>query len=522
MICKIYTNPIKRIFCLTSGIIFLLSSYPIWADESLNEINGAMVKRQAELSEYLDRISKLYTEPSSGATDSVDASNKTLAQAPVKTDSVSVQQAPSVNVNKSPGSSNQEILVDLDLREADMKDVARALSRISGKNIIVNDEVKAKVAMRVKNMSWKEALNMILETYGLTMLEKKNYIVITTFEKRRAVEESGDLQTKIVTLNFVDVTAVQKTLTSMLTKRGKMETDIRTNSLVITDIPDIVNTIERVALQLDTKTPQVMIEALMITVKLNDDEKLGIDWDITHKDRPERELKQSLGLGGTAGTDYLWQIKYGKTLLPWANFSATLEFLLEQRRAEILANPRVLTLDNLPANIDLTEQVPYTQQSTSTESSSSVTSVQFKDVPVKLIVKPHITKDNYIIMNVQTEQSYRSGFVSNQPIIDSRKAETNVMVRDGETIVIGGLRKKEDASTVNKLPILGDIPFLGALFRKTVNSKVDTELIIFVTPYIATDTRLSEIEKKRVEDLRLKSNIDNTLQFDKYFPRESN
>ncbi|MFZ2356762.1 MAG: type II and III secretion system protein, partial [Candidatus Omnitrophota bacterium] len=245
----------------------------------------------------------------------------------------------------------------------------------------------------------------------------------------------------------------------------------------------------------------VMIEAMMLTVKLNDDEKMGIDWDITHKTRPEREFKQNLVLGGTAGTDYLWQIKYGKTLLSWANLSATIEMFIEQKRAEILANPRVLTLDNLTASIELNEQVPYTQQTTSTESSSSVSSVQFKDVPVKLSVKPHITKDNYILMNIVTEQSYRSGYAlgTTQPIIDSRRAETNVMVRDGETIAIGGLRKKENTVTVNKLPIIGSIPLVGILFKKTIKSQVDTELIIFVTPYLAADIKFVEKGKKYLE-----------------------
>jgi type II secretory pathway component GspD/PulD (secretin) len=170
----------------------------------------------------------------------------------------------------------------------------------------------------------------------------------------------------------------------------------------------------------------------------------------------------------------------------------------------------------MPANIDLTEQVPYTEQSTSTQSSSSVTSVQFKDVPVKLIVKPHVTKDNYIIMNVQTEQSYHSGDIGGQPIIDSRKAETNVMVGDGQTIVIGGLRKKENTQTVSKLPILGDIPFFGNAFKKTVKAAIDTELIILVTPYLATNEKLAQINSDRIDSIESKQLLKNRLSSDDY------
>jgi type IV pilus assembly protein PilQ len=488
---KNYTQIMKRIFSLVLTVLLM-------------HLNGVSYIQ-------ISSVPRAYAQPSSDNPVS-DAAKKEEPGLPSdQTEGAPTEETSSAGVSPAEEETPEAILVDLDLKDADMKDIARALSRISGKNIIVNDEVKVKVAMRVKGMNWREALLMILETYGLTMLEKDNYIIITTFEKRRAIEESGDLQTKVVSCNFIDVLAIQKTLSTMLTKRGKMETDSRTNSLVITDIPEALDSIEQVALQLDTKTPQVMIETMMLTVKLNDDEKLGIDWDLTHKSRPERELSQHLALGGAAGADYLWQIKYGKTLFTWSEFSLTLEMLLQEQRAEILANPRVMTLDNMAATIDLTEQVPYLQQTTSTESSSSVTSVQFKDVPVKLIVKPHVTKDNHIVMNVQTEQSYRSGVVDGQPIIDSRKAETNVIVRDGETLVIGGLRKKEETTTVNKLPILGDIPLVGTLFKKTVKASVDTELIILVTPYIASEGRLARIERQNLEEMDYKTGFKNEL-----------
>lgn len=345
-------------------------------------------------------------------------------------------------------------------------------------------------------MDWREALNMILGAYNLTTIERENYIVITTLERRRLAEESGDLHTSVVGFNFIDVSGIQKTLSSMLSARGKIETDVRTNSLIITDIPDRIDKIREVALQLDTKTPQVMIEAMLLTVKLNEDEQLGIDWTVTHKDRPERSVALKESLGKTEGLD----IRYGKTLLSWANLTTLIEYWRQNKKVDILANPRILTLDNLTAVIDLTEQVPYTEQVTSTQSASSVTSTQFKDVSINLQVKPHITKDNYIFMTIKTEQSYLAGYTSDtQPIIDSRKAETNVMVREGETIVIGGLRKKEDNTTVDKVPILGDIPFLGSVFKKTIKAKVDTELLIFVTPRLATETILTENEIKQLE-----------------------
>jgi type IV pilus assembly protein PilQ len=397
-------------------------------------------------------------------------------------------------VTESKESDNEKFEVDLDLKDADIRDVARALSKISGLNIIVSQDVRASVTLRIQNTNWKEALGIILATYNLTMTEGDNYIVIATFENLRQTEERGDLQTKVMTLNFVDATQIQKTLTSLLTGRGKIETDIRSNSLVITDIPDRIKKIEGVAQELDNQTPQVMIEAMMLTVKLNDDEQWGVDWTLTSKDRPERSIKQPLGLA-TGGSAYTGFLKYGKTILPWANFVETIDFWLQTKKAEILANPRIMTLDNLAATIDLTERVAYTSTTQSTESTTVLVTTSFEDVPVKLQVKPHITKDGHVFMNILTQQSYQSGTAANsQPIIDSRRAETNLMVKDGDTVVIGGLRKKEKTETVQKFPILGDIPLLGYMFRKTVIASVDTELIIFVTPHIIKDNKMTASE----------------------------
>lgn len=403
--------------------------------------------------------------------------------------------------------------VGFDFKDADIKDVARAFSNISGINIIVSDDVKARVTLKVQNLNWKEALKMVTEAYNITLIEKENYFILTTVERLRVIEESGDLKTQVVRFNFVDVAEIKKTLTSMLSKRGKMEIDARTNSLVITDISEIVNAIQKVAFTLDTKTPQVTIEAMMLDLKLTDEEQMGIDWTMTHKDRPERSIAQTLSLtGSTTG-----EIRYGKTIFSWANLTALINLWQEEKRVNILANPRILTIDNLTAAIDLIEQIPYTQVTQSTDGSSAMSSTQFKDVGVKLYVKPHITQDNHVFLNIKTEQSFRSGYTpDNQPIVDSRKTETNLMVKDGETVVIGGLRKKEDSSTRDKFPILGDIPLLGKFFRRNNNSKVDTELVIFVTPYVSSELKLSEVEKMHIQEF-----VDMKLEGREMFSRQN-
>ena len=159
-----------------------------------------------------------------------------------------------------------------------------------------------------------------------------------------------------------------------------------------------------------------------------------------------------------------------------------------------------MTLDNLPAKIDLTEEIPYQQQTQSTASSSAVVSTSFKEAGISLSVTPHITtKDNFIYLNIDVKQSFRSGFTpDNQPIIDSRAAATNLLVRNKETAVIGGLRKRNDTFAVNKIPLLGDIPMLGAAFRKRVGAVSDTDLMIFVTPTIVEDVVLTPKEESQL------------------------
>jgi type II secretory pathway component GspD/PulD (secretin) len=244
-----------------------------------------------------------------------------------------------------------------------------------------------------------------------------------------------------------------------------------------------------------------MIEALILDLKLTDEDQLGITWEMVHKERPERSILQRLSLT-SATSPASGVIKYGKSLIPAATFNLLIEMWKSQGRVEILANPRIATMDNLPAHIELLERIPYQSESQSTEGGTVVRTIQFKDAGIKLTVTPHVTnKDDNIMINISTEQSFRSGFVETQPIIDSRKAETTLMVKDGETIAIGGLKRKQDAITIEKIPVLGDIPVLGQLFRRKVSAITDTELLIFVTPYLR-EQNLSPDEEEKLEKYR--------------------
>ena len=392
--------------------------------------------------------------------------------------------------------------VYLDFKDADIKEVARILSKISGVSILVSEDVKANVTLNIEGVNWKKALELILETYNLAAIEKEGFIILVTYKQIQDQQNQVPLETKIVTLNFVDISEANEYLKAVMTSRGNLSSDKRTNSLIVTDIPDVVDKVEEIVKQLDRKTPQVLISVLMADKKCTDDLDSGIDWTFSDKNASERMIRQTLSLtGDTSAT-----ITYGKSIFSHAQFTATLNAWKQNKKVDIIANPKILTLDNITAEINITEQIPYTQQTESTDG-GSVTSTQFKDVGVTVNVKPHITEDKHIIMDIETNQSFRSGYTpDSQPIIDSRTSKTTMMIRDNETIVIGGLRKKENSATIDKVPILGDIPFLGNAFKRKVLEDSQQELLIFVTPTIVKDSPLSlqEIEKKEKADAKVK------------------
>jgi type II secretory pathway component GspD/PulD (secretin) len=199
-------------------------------------------------------------------------------------------------------------------------------------------------------------------------------------------------------------------------------------------------------------------------------------------------------------------ISYGKTLLPKADFLALMDFWCQNKKAEVLANPKVLTSDGHTAKIELIEEIPYTSSSiASTAGTTITTTLSFREAGIKLDVTPHISVGGVVALSIKTEQSFQTSTVAGQPVIDSRKAETDLLVKDGETIVIGGLKKRNTTTTVDSFPFLGKIPFLGVLFRKSVKSITDSELLIFVSPYIVTEAKLTPAEKKSLESIeRLK------------------
>ncbi len=433
-------------------------------------------------------------------------------------------------------------LITVNFENSDISEVIRILSEKSGLNIVVGPDVKATVNLQLIDVPWEKALDVILRTYNLTYKKEPGLIRVMTLEQLKLEEEKVPLTTKIVVLNFARAEDVKTSFNSMLSARGKIETNARTNSLIITDLPENIVKIENVVTQLDSRTPQVMIETMMADVTMSTEDDLGIQWTFArNKSRtpylaetthPTGETLNAVGKSalvnvtqGLAGsllpTTSAMDILFGQTILNSIDLTATLRAWQERKRVNILAHPIIMTLDNQLAHIELMAQIPYTQQTQSTQASAALSSTAFKDAGIKLDVTPHITtKDNYISMNLKVEQTFLSGYTpDSQPIIDGRKAETNLLVKDGETIIIGGLRKKQDTITIDKVPFLGDVPILGVFFRKTLKSVSDVDLLIFVTPTVIKEPKMTSLEEGRLK--LFERTPDEEKKFEFYDKKES-
>ena len=420
--------------------------------------------------------------------------------------------------------------ITLDLKDADIRNVIRMLSHKGNVNIVAGEEVKGTVSLLLQNVGWEQALQTILDVSGYAYEREGNLIKVMTAEKmkkikveqlaiKQATKKEAELVTRIFSLNFADVEKLKKSVEKMLSSRGKIESDERTNTLIVTDIQENIDQIAEIAQRLDVRTPQVLIEAAIVDVKITGQTKYGIDWDLekitggTNIKMGTAKTEGWFSQGLTTSTGGLQHAIGDYNVGQW-NIGATLQWLRYNADVEILARPRLLVLDNQEANIEITESIPYTKITTNADGTQTSTT-DFKEVGTYLTVKPHITNDGFVSMLVKPKHSFSVGEYSSEPIIDARSLETNLLTKDGRMVIVGGLRRNYTAITVYKVPILGDIPLLGYLFKKNTTEKTRMELIILITPTIVTEeTGLTEEEKagvRKMEETWEKTNPDKKL-----------
>lgn len=435
----------------------------------------------------------------------------------------------------------------LEFRDVDIKDALRQLAKQYELNIVFSESVKGLITVQLNDISIEEALDSIITVNGFTYIKKDRVIKVMTSEE---VLHEGK-QTKLITLNNAEALKLKDSLKRVLSADGAMEVDSRSNSLVITDSPQVIHTIEEMLPGLDKDTPQVLIEAKLIETSLTKDDKLGIDWittiSATGAKRPttlpfkansdmgmENNLPMStptasgtVGVFPSVGTapaltgfpySFPYAVKGDFTLgtLDFSSLKTVFDFLKTRQNTKLVANPRIVTLNNQKATINVGRvlSLPLYERNETT-GTMEITGWERYNVGVILEVLPQVSPDGRIKLKIKPEVSNLIGYastrngVSEGPITSTRTAETEVQINDGQTVVIGGLVKDESLTVVKKIPILGDIPLLGLLFtRKEVGSSSSpnekTDLLIFVTARIIKDTNKPPVDLEQEDKKQFK------------------
>jgi type IV pilus assembly protein PilQ len=381
--------------------------------------------------------------------------------------------------------------MSLDVQGADIQTVLRSLSEFSGKNIVASKEVKGQVTLRLRNVPWRHALDIVLKSQGLGMVESGQTIVVSNLDTlrkeemdRRTAERSQEellpLETRILPVNYAASKEMARSVEKTLTKRGHIEVDDRSNSLIVTDIADRLDQVDAMVRNLDTRTPQVEIVARLVDVDVSSTRDLGIEWGVHNLDLFDAGVSENVDINAADVTNPAALARLG-TIKSFGSIDARLQALESQNKANIISNPRITTVNNREASVVVGKQIPLIVQDFA---GNAVT--QLTTIGIKLNVTPHINTGNRITMDVHPEVSDLASQATVQGgiIINTTMADTRVMVNDGETAVIGGLIRSNESTTKRGVPVLMDVPLLGNLFRSNSTTKQKRELLIFVTPKI--------------------------------------
>jgi type IV pilus assembly protein PilQ len=404
---------------------------------------------------------------------------------------------------------------NLDVTGADLRTVLRAISEFSGRNIVVSNNVKATVSITLRNVAWQDALKAVLRSNGLDYVEDGAVVRVDESSKlntEKVERETANartlelvpLETRIVKLNYANAGEMQAPLQPALSKRGSIQVEKRTNSLIVTDLASNLDSVVKMALDLDSTTPQIEITAKLVDVDASALRNLGIEWNISPA-KPEFWTGVDDGNGGktlqgggpvhnddyslqvagehNTGVDAANKITFG-IFKDWASIEAQLQTLEEKRKANIISNPRITTVDNREAKIIVGQKIPLIVQDVAGNPVS-----QLQTIGIQLRVTPHLTQDKKIVMDLHPEVSDLStqSTVQGGIIINTSEADTRVMVDDGQTAVIGGLIRTNESTVTRGVPVLKDVPLLGFLFSSQSTVRQNRELIIFVTPRLVAN-----------------------------------
>lgn len=419
-------------------------------------------------------------------------------------------------------SRNKDQLTSINFQDMPVRNVLQLLADHNDFNLVVSDTVQGNLTLRLDSVPWTDVLDIILRVKGLDKRVKGDVVLVAQkaeldrqekleLERHQLTEKIGKLASEIIKINYAKASEMAvmiggKEAVSMLSERGSVTVDERTNSLLLRDLPDNIEVIKSIIAELDIPVKQVQIEARVVTIKEGNVEELGIRWGVSSTNGnttvggsiesnlvaagngEELKIDDFLNVNLPAVSDNAASIAFQVASLG-TNTLLDLELsaLQNESKAEIISSPRLITTNKKSAYIEQGTEIPYLKST-----SSGATAVEFKKAVLSLTVTPQITPDNRLILDLDVTQD-RVGEVlktleGETVAIDTQRIGTQVLVNNGETVVLGGIYQHTFSNKIDKVPLLGDIPGLGALFRRTYENIGKSELLIFVTPKIITPT----------------------------------
>ncbi|MFH1689125.1 MAG: secretin N-terminal domain-containing protein [Candidatus Eisenbacteria bacterium] len=421
--------------------------------------------------------------------------------------------------------------LSLNLTSVTLGSVLKVMTQKTGINFLIGSDLTGKtINVYLEDVLVEDALAAIMKANGLWYTRQKGTNIYVIMESPDGPPVATT--TEVFHTDYADAVMLQPTIEAVLTEVGKVVVDQRTNAIVVSDIPENMSTIESIVRELDNPTGQVLIEAQIIEVADDANLDLGVEWGYADYDpasgasygggfnyvnqwEHETVKNEETGLYETVSTlvenkamEGLLDLSFGKWgsfLDGFQNISGRIRAMERDGVAKVLATPQILTIDNQEALIAITSHIAMARKTTVSPEGTITIEPIYGDVGVTLKVTPHVNNDDFVTMTIEPEVSSasRSAYFPDEAV-DTRKrtAKTTVMAQDGETIVIGGLLRKDINETHFKVPILGDIPLLGRLFRKSVESEVDSEVLVFLTPRILGPEALKRITDQKTLRLR--------------------
>ena len=421
--------------------------------------------------------------------------------------------------------------ISVDFRETPIDDVIRALAKQADLDIVKGPDITGNVTATLTDVPLEEAMNQILTAYGCGYVASENMIRIVPASQ--LTEETERTVSKIYRITYADVKQVEQALTKVISKRGSIASSLGSSNIIVTDTESKIKAIDAFVDEIDRVTPQILVEVRIYDVKNTDELEFGFEWRAGRNSGYGTGRATGIGSNSTTGGPVSGTLtnsdpsitglfesttqQVGSTgvldlgiLTQHADLDLLFSAIQQQDAAKLLANPRILVLDNETASFKAIEEIPYQRLQQGGYQSFGTT--EFKEVGVELEVTPHLATNGLIrlhiipVFSVQVDSveittigTGGASITSPQPVVDKREANTIALVRDGQTVVIGGLRKQTVNQLVSKVPVLGDIPLLGWLFSFEGEETVNSELVVFITPRIIEEPVLSEAETRFLE-----------------------